>query len=253
MTEDQRRESSRAASLRWKHRNLERCREADRKRSRDHREREAIRHASYRASNREKFRDYRKNYAARLKADPDRLAKHRDHHRDYLLQRRYGISAQEFDLLRLQQKGCCAGCGEASIRLVVDHDHSTGQNRGLLCNACNKTLGHVEDDAARLITLASRYLPWCDSLVAGLEERVSPKKYRSALSPELRKLLTERYGDGCMVCSNAKRLCVDHDHTTRLVRGLLCSGCNSALGFSKESADRLLALSRYLAHWKDRS
>lgn len=39
---------------------------------------------------------------------------------------------------------------------------------------------------------------------------------------------------------------VDHDHVTGVVRGLLCFGCNAAIGQAKESAERLRALADYL-------
>lgn len=42
-------------------------------------------------------------------------------------------------------------------------------------------------------------------------------------------------------------LCVDHDHTTGAIRGLLCSGCNCALGQAKEDAGRLQGLISYLS------
>lgn len=41
-------------------------------------------------------------------------------------------------------------------------------------------------------------------------------------------------------------LTVDHDHETHMVRGLLCTGCNKALGFVDESIERLQGLTSYL-------
>lgn len=53
----------------------------------------------------------------------------------------------------------------------------------------------------------------------------------------------------CEIC--AKRLptaarCLDHDHATGKVRGLLCSGCNSGLGFFRDNPELLLAAVTYL-------
>lgn len=42
-------------------------------------------------------------------------------------------------------------------------------------------------------------------------------------------------------------LCVDHDHTTGKVRGLLCNGCNTAIGMFGESQERFQAAAEYLA------
>ncbi len=41
-------------------------------------------------------------------------------------------------------------------------------------------------------------------------------------------------------------LCVDHDHITNKVRGLLCKGCNSGLGFFQDSKELLENARRYL-------
>lgn len=59
----------------------------------------------------------------------------------------------------------------------------------------------------------------------------------------------------CAIChrheTNLKRsLCIDHDHTTGLARGLLCSMCNSALGYLRDDEDCLLEAIRYLRKWK---
>lgn len=62
------------------------------------------------------------------------------------------LSAEEYDTLLQRQKGVCAICGrKPEERLVVDHDHSSGKVRGLLCSPCNLGLGIFEDDPGRLV------------------------------------------------------------------------------------------------------
>jgi hypothetical protein len=62
----------------------------------------------------------------------------------------YGITEQEYLQLFEEQKGVCAICGrpekESRFRLSVDHSHTTGKIRALLCNACNTGLGHFEEN-----------------------------------------------------------------------------------------------------------
>jgi hypothetical protein len=50
----------------------------------------------------------------------------------------------------------CIICGDSGP-LVIDHDHSTGKVRGMLCNHCNRGLGHFRDDP-ELLTFAAEYL-----------------------------------------------------------------------------------------------
>lgn len=67
----------------------------------------------------------------------------------------YGITLEEYKSMFYNQCGRCLICGrdgqdginvEKSMRLHVDHDHATGEIRGLLCNDCNRGLGCFKDN-----------------------------------------------------------------------------------------------------------
>lgn len=79
------------------------------------------------------------------------------------LRRYYGINPEEYDKLLTWSDGGCAICGakkgRADLRLYIDHDHTTGMVRGLLCNQCNQGLGNFRDDV-RLLKIAIAYLEY---------------------------------------------------------------------------------------------
>src|ERR1700678_1494411 len=62
-----------------------------------------------------------------------------------VLQNRYGIWLEEYNIMFIDQKGCCAICSlpqsNFTRRFAVDHCHLTGKVRGLLCAKCNTALG----------------------------------------------------------------------------------------------------------------
>lgn len=64
---------------------------------------------------------------------------------------RYGISPEDFKELMLAQDGRCACCDQKTA-LHVDHCHSTGRVRGLLCSNCNTAIGLLGDDCDRLMS-----------------------------------------------------------------------------------------------------
>jgi hypothetical protein len=72
---------------------------------------------------------------------------------------KYGIELEEYDRRLAAQGGVCAICQSpprfGRKHLDVDHDHSTGDIRGLLCSPCNTALGLLGEDPSRVIRLAS--------------------------------------------------------------------------------------------------
>lgn len=70
------------------------------------------------------------------------------------LQRLFGVSVDEYEGLLERQHGRCLICGthytDLNKMLGVDHCHTTGQVRGLLCNSCNMGLGLFHDDPSSL-------------------------------------------------------------------------------------------------------
>lgn len=76
--------------------------------------------------------------------------------RRHVLKTKYGVSLEWLVAQRAYQNHVCAlGCGREAA--AVDHNHTTGQVRGLLCRSCNLALGYFNDDAD-LMTRAINYL-----------------------------------------------------------------------------------------------
>jgi len=73
---------------------------------------------------------------------------------------KYGLTLEDYKKMENSQNGCCKICEKEPefVRrknglvklLVVDHNHETGNIRGLLCASCNVALGNFKDDIRRL-------------------------------------------------------------------------------------------------------
>lgn len=76
------------------------------------------------------------------------MSAHRATARDRRLMILYGITEAEYNTVLSHQGGACAVCGVRSKknRLSVDHRHSDGLLRGLLCWSCNKAIAYLRDN-----------------------------------------------------------------------------------------------------------
>ncbi len=66
--------------------------------------------------------------------------------RNLSLKRKYGITIEQYEAIAKRQDGECATCHKTPEKLVVDHDHTNGRVRGLLCDKCNRGLGLAYDN-----------------------------------------------------------------------------------------------------------
>jgi hypothetical protein len=82
-----------------------------------------------------------------------------DAQRHYGLKRYYKMSLSEYAEMYASQNGVCAICKKPETTeingkvkpLSVDHNHATGDNRGLLCHSCNHLLGHAMENYDTLL------------------------------------------------------------------------------------------------------
>jgi hypothetical protein len=69
--------------------------------------------------------------------------------RDIYYKTKFGISLNDYNKILTEQNGCCDICkihqSELVNTLCVDHNHETGEIRGLLCNNCNAALGFLKE------------------------------------------------------------------------------------------------------------
>ena len=124
----------------------------------DPEKRRAAKKAYYHRTKAER-RAYQKAYYAKNKerlaaANRERYANQRDVYYERMIYNNYGITLDDYNRMFEEQNGVCKICHETcdhpqrrkSGTLSIDHCHTTGKVRGLLCNQCNSLLGWARDN-----------------------------------------------------------------------------------------------------------
>jgi len=92
----------------------------------------------------QRVQEYRENNVEKVKAS----------NRNTKLKRAYGITQEQFLEMSSKQDNKCACCGK-DRKLVVDHCHTSGNIRELLCNPCNTALGLLNEDTTIIQNLSN--------------------------------------------------------------------------------------------------
>lgn len=113
----------------------------------------------WREENIDRFRETQR----RNRSTPEGRRKQREYH----LRSTFGITIERYEALLEAQGGACLICRaapSANAALHVDHDHETGEIRGLLCVNCNQSLGQLRDDPDLLVRAVSYLTGFQDAL-----------------------------------------------------------------------------------------
>lgn len=105
--------------------------------------------AKWYAGNQDKVKAYRQQNKARI----------RERTRQWALKTKFGLTVEDFDRMLASQSNACAVCQTVAPKTGwhIDHCHSTGKVRGILCTNCNPMLGFAKDNTDTL-KAAIRYL-----------------------------------------------------------------------------------------------
>jgi Autographiviridae endonuclease VII len=115
------------------------------------RQREVDRVRAWQEANPERYAERQREYR---ESGRKAIANRKSH-----LKRKYGLTVEQYEAMLDAQGGVCFICRETpgDLPLHVDHDHTTGDVRGLLCIRCNNALGLFQESPA-LFQAAADYL-----------------------------------------------------------------------------------------------
>lgn len=107
---------------------------------------------------------YKENIDEARKYNKKRYNENKEMFRESNLRSKYGLSLDEWNRMNNKQGGLCMICGKTQSErhktfkhLCVDHNHTTGGVRGLLCHPCNTAIGLLYEDS-KLFERAGKYL-----------------------------------------------------------------------------------------------
>lgn len=167
-------ENRRACDRQWRQRNPDKIRDYCRRYRAKHPEKVREVQRRYRQSHLEKFHAWDAKYWAN-RTDAQKLRDKELHRRNYWKNHtpriargrkssrssEHGITDDQFEMMRQQQKSRCAICNvpfdEKRYRCCVDHNHETNIIRGLLCGPCNHLLGQARENSI-ILQAAMQYL-----------------------------------------------------------------------------------------------
>lgn len=141
----------------------------------------------------------------------------------------------------------CSIC-KGKFPATVDFFRIRQRKSGLVANSSCRNCERKAANSYRKKKLSEGYTYWDN----GGKERHFKKVYKLSLSD--REELFKNHNNKCAVCkvthvsthNDKNYLCVDHDHKTGKIRGLLCCRCNRGLGYFDDNISRLEKLIEYL-------
>jgi len=150
----------------------------------------------------------------------------------------------------------CSACDkERHYKTKQGADKSKGTN----CNSCANSIkiggvGLLYSETGERLCSKCKENPvgwntYCDPCNVSerkiyWEEKMRFDRY--GITKEIYIATLDEQKGSCYACSSTHKLCIDHDHLTGKVRGILCHNCNVSLGLLKDNKETLEKLIKYL-------
>lgn len=136
----------------------------------------------------------------------------------------------------------CKRCGVSTPISQFRKDPRLLHGRRNICHQCRRDADN------------NRY--GANKAAGRLKQKKVNLKHTYGISLEQFYSMCEAQEHRCKTCNAhqselSQSLCVDHDHKTGKIRGLLCKPCNSALGFTKENKATLVNLINYINFYSE--
>lgn len=138
-------------------------------------------------------------------------------------------------------------CSKCKIEKDIEEYHFTDKKKGLRKSKCKDCQAEYiqsykannEEKLKNIWRKASRkYINY------DIRRNKTLKKY--GLDLESYNNIFDKQQGACKICGDKINLCVDHDHKTGKIRGLLCNACNKGIGYMKDNPDILEKAILYL-------
>jgi hypothetical protein len=122
---------------------------------------------------------------------------------------------------------------------LVAKDLESGQG---VCAVCGPVALHFRTSRGKKQVRCS---------IAVARQKDSPNRYKNWHGVPTLEAQAMRENASCALCGHDKHLVIDHCHSTGKVRAVLCSWCNSMLGFARDNAELLEAGATYIREHKE--
>jgi hypothetical protein len=146
----------------------------------------------------------------------------------------------------------CRKCGEKKPFAAFSSDNSSKDGFQGKCKVCAAKWYRecVKTDPKKIkrrLEYGNRWRRNNPKRVAALQ-----RQRKWGIPPEIFDELFEAQGGKCAICKAVAILCVDHDHTTKELRGLLCRNCNLALGNCRDNPKILRSAADYIERTREK-
>lgn len=121
--------------------------------------------------------------------------------------------------------------------------------KGKICSKCKAIYPATKEYFYGQKNARDNLHPWCKECMKN-NTRISTLKKRGLQKEDYKKMIIQQKYR-CLICGISevdygKRFSIDHNHKTNKIRGLLCSNCNSVLGYAKDNPLVLINAAKFL-------